>query len=181
MHRRCRRVGRLGPARLGSARLGCSGTCLLRSSCPASYSEFRDIHEKLLRLFAAKQVRFALSCPAERVYLLCKRMPTVSQETAAGRLAGNFHSGRTVCEPIERQSGQQAHCSFMAVAGTALHDGVGGFVLVDAVQTDSHRGGRGCSAMAIARIASPCPWPWPSPLGLLARLRRSLRFRRRRH
>jgi hypothetical protein len=42
----------------------------------------------------------------------------------------------------------------MAVAGTALHDGVGGFVLVDAVQTDSHRGGRGCSAMAIARIAS---------------------------
>ena len=51
----------------------------------------------------------------------------------------------------------------------------------DAVQTDSHRGGRGCSAMAIARIASPCPWPWPSPLGLLRRLRRSLRFRRRRH
>jgi hypothetical protein len=133
MHRRCRRVGRLGPARLGSARLGCSGTCLLRSSCPASYSEFRDIHEKLLRLFAAKQVRFALSCPAERVYLLCKRMPTVSQETAAGRLSRKLPLGENRALLLNVKTAQ-AHCSFMAVAGTALHDGVGGFVLVDAVR-----------------------------------------------
>ena len=167
MHRRCRRVERLGPARLG-----CSGTCLLRSSCPASYSEFRDIHEKLLRRLSAKQVREHCAVVPCRKGLLCKRMPTVSQETAAGRLSRKLPLGENYSS-IERQSGQQAHCSFMAVAGTALHDGVGGFVLVDAMRCRQTRTVAGVAAVlwpshASHRIASPCPWPWPSPLGLLA-------------
>ena len=64
---------------------------LPRSSCPASYSEFRDIHEKLLRRLSAKLVRVALLCRAESA-VQANADSLNSKKTPPADFPGNFHS-----------------------------------------------------------------------------------------